>query len=97
MKDTLLHIVLGAVFGVAVLTLCLSLSVGLAIAATGSLFIYLREVTQRQTGKGMGFENGWLPWRWLSNDGSLNAQKVVETFVPVLMLFVAGAAWDWFL
>ena len=94
MTDTLLHIVLGTIYGLLTVTLVLSLPVGPAVGVSGALFIYLREVTQRQTSHGLSFERGWNPLGWRDKTGNLNVQKVVETIVPVVVLIAAGAGWD---
>jgi hypothetical protein len=90
-KDTILHTILAIVGAAVNLALFTWLPPFFAAALTGWLgYVYFREVTQRQTGKSLSFEQGWLPWRWISADGKLNVQKVVETVGPLPPVLIAA-------
>ena len=87
-KDNYLHVPLGAAFGGLVGVFFAFFGIW-ALPSSGSLYLYLREVTQEQK----EFHNsnifkGWLlksnPWR-----------KHFEWFIPSLILFAITGIWVW--
>lgn len=91
MIDTVLHIALGLVIG-GLAWLAFQAGPFAGAGLVGAFAVYLREVTQRQYGKGLSFTRGWLPWKWISGDGTVNVQKVVEAVVPAVVLVTGGFA-----
>lgn len=95
MWDVVLHVPLGLGAGLMMVTISLSLTPGLAVALNGCLYIYLREVDQRQTKANLSFGDlrGWLPWLWKDEDG-LKVHKILETFIPMVPMVLIGYWWD---